>query len=685
MSRPGPNETRPAATGQSGTPGRAADIEPEETVIGDWLHIDADGKVVLYTGKTEAGQDIRTSLAQAVADELRLPVTAISLVMADTDRTPYDMGTVGSRTTPVMAATLRRVAAATRELLVAVAAERWQVARAELQLAAGQVTHPPTGQTIGYGQLTGGQRMNQEYSADTPVTPASHWAVAGTPVPRVDGRALVTGRIRYTADLRRPAMHWGAVLRPAAHGATLRHIDTQAAAALPGVIVVHDGNFVGVTAPTRAAARAALAAIEAEWIAPPQIDAVELFEYLREHPLPPDDSAGSGRAAVDEAGSLEAGWNAADQVVAGTYTVAYIAHVPLEPRAAVAEWQDGRLTVWTGTQRPFGVRSELAHVFDLPESVIRVIVPPIGGAYGGKHLGDAAIEAARLARGAGRPVKLIWTREEEFSWAYFRPAGVIDVRGGVRGDGTLTAWEQATFNAGSAALRTPYTVANQRSAFHPTRAPLRQGSYRALAATANHFARESLMDELAHALQMDPLAFRLRNLHDSRLRAVFEAAAARFGWGKALPEGHGAGIAGGTEKGSYVATCVEVMVDAAASTVQVVRVVQAFECGAIVNPDGLQNQVVGAIIQGLGGALWEAIDFADGRVLTTRLADYHVPRFGDIPPIEVVLLDRKDLPSAGGSETPIVGIAPAIANAVFAAGSVRLRSLPLLPALRVSA
>ncbi|CAA9242875.1 MAG: Isoquinoline 1-oxidoreductase beta subunit [uncultured Chloroflexia bacterium] len=685
MSRPGANETRPAATGQSGTPGRAADIEPEATVIGDWLHIDADGSVVVYTGKTEVGQDIRTSLAQAVADELRLQVAAISLVMADTDRTPYDMGTVGSRTTPVMATTLRRVAAATRELLVAVAAERWQVARAELQIAAGQVAHPPTGRTIGYGQLTGGQRMNQEYSEDTPITSASQWAVAGTSVPRVDGRALVTGRIRYTADLRRPGMHWGAVLRPAAHAATLRHIDTQAAAALPGVTVVHDGSFVGVTAPTRAAARAALAAIEAEWIVPRQIDTVELFEYLREHPLPPDDPAGSGRAAVDEAGSLEAGWNAAEQVVAGTYTVAYIAHVPLEPRAAVAEWQDGRLTVWTGTQRPFGVRSELAHIFDLPESAIRVIVPPTGGTYGGKHLGDAAIEAARLARGAGRPVKLIWTREEEFSWAYFRPAGVIDVRGGVRGDGTLTAWEQATFNAGSAALRTPYAVANQRSAFHPTRAPLRQGSYRALAATANHFARESLMDELAHALRMDPLAFRLRNLQDARLRAVFEAAAARLGWGKALPEGHGAGIAGGTEKGSYVATCVEVMVDASAGTVQVVRVVQAFECGAIVNPDGLQNQVVGAIIQGLGGALWEAIDFADGRVLTRRLADYRVPRFDDIPPIEVVLLDRKDLPSAGGSETPIIGIAPAIANAVFAACGMRLRSLPLLPALRAGA
>jgi isoquinoline 1-oxidoreductase len=381
-----------------------------------------------------------------------------------------------------------------------------------------------------------------------------------------------------------------------------------------------------------------------------------------------------------EVGSVTGGLAAADATLALTYTVAYIAHAPLEPRAALAEWSDGRLTVWTGTQRPFGVREELARAFGLPEASIRVIVPDTGGAYGGKHTGEAAIEAARLARAAGRPVKLIWTREEEFSWAYLRPAGVIDVASGVRADGTLTSWEFHNYNAGPAAMLTPYAVPNQHIAFHPALAPLRQGSYRAIAATANHFARETHMDELAHALSLDPLAFRLKNLRDERLQAVFEAAAASFGWNTTiLAAGHGVGIAGGTEKGSYVATCAEVAVDRASGQVRVVRVVQAFDCGAIVNPNGLRNQVEGAIVQGLGGALFEAIDFANGMVLNNHLSSYRVPRFADIPEIETILIDRKDLPSAGAGETPIVGIAPAIGNAIFAATGVRLRRLPLVP------
>src|SRR5581483_4348930 len=238
-----------------------------------------------------------------------------------------------------------------------------------------------------------------------------------------------------------------------------------------------------------------------------------------------------------------------------TYTIAYIAHAPLEPRAAVAQWENGKLTVWTGTQRPFGVRGELAQAFEMPESRIRVIVPDTGSGYGGKHTGESAIEAARLAKAAGKPVKLVWTREEEFTWAYFRPAGVIEVTGGVQQDGTLTAWEFHNYNSGGAAIRTPYAVPHQHIEFHPTDSPLRQGSYRALAATANHFARESHMDDLAHAVGMDPLAFRLKNLQDERLRAVFQAAADRFGWGKAQPApGQGFGIAGGLEKGGYVAT-----------------------------------------------------------------------------------------------------------------------------------
>jgi isoquinoline 1-oxidoreductase len=360
--------------------------------------------------------------------------------------------------------------------------------------------------------------------------------------------------------------------------------------------------------------------------------------------------------------------------------VSYIAHVPLEPRAALAKWDGDSLTVWTGTQRPFGVRGELAEVFRIPEDRVRVLMPDTGSAYGGKHTGETAIEAARLARAAKRPVKVVWTREEEFTWAYFRPAGVIDVVGGVRGDGTISAWEFHNYNSGSAGIRTYYEIPNQRIVFHPARSPLRQGSYRALAATANHFARESHMDELAHAVKMDPLEFRMKNLKNERLRAVFEAAAGKFGWGKrrAAP-GEGFGMGGGYEKLGNIATFAEVNVDRKIGAVKVVRIVSAFECGAIVNPGNLRNQVEGSNIQGMGGALFEAIEFENGKILNGRLSQYRVPRFSDLPAIETDLLDRKDLPSVGAGECPMIGLAPAIANAIFHATGVRLRSLPLVP------
>jgi CO/xanthine dehydrogenase Mo-binding subunit len=659
---------------------RAQPLDPDAPAIGDWLHIERDGTVVVYTGKTEVGQNIRTSLAQAVAEELRLPLTAIRLVMADTARTPYDMGTVGSRTTPIMARRLHTVAAATRELLIDLAAARWGVDRGEMSVADGQIYHHPTGRAIGYGELTQGQRLTQEYDETATITPVDQWTVAGTSAAKVDGRSIVTGQRQYTPDLTRPGMLVGKVLRAPAFGATRTMLDTSAAAALPNVTVVHEGDFVGVAAPDMLAATRALDAIRAEWAVVPQIATQDLFAYLKDHPAPPAADQRWGGPQSYEQGSLAEGRAAAQHSLAQTYTVAYIAHAPMEPRSALAEWQGAQLTVWTGTQRPFGVRSELALAFGMPEDDIRVIVPDTGAAYGGKHTGEVAIEAARLARAAGQPVKLIWTREEEFTWAYFRPAGVIEVAGAVRADGTLTAWEFHNYNSGAAGMQTPYDVANQQVAFHPALAPLRQGSYRALAATANHFARETHMNELAHALGIDPLAFRLRNLRDQQLRAVLEAAAERFGWGHAQPErDHGYGIAGGTEKGSYVATCAEVAVDRASGQLRVVRVVQAFECGAIVNPNGLLNQVEGAIVQGLGGALYEAIDFADGTILSNRFSSYRVPRFADIPAIDVVLLNRPDLPSAGAGETPIVGIAPAVGNAIFAATGVRLRGLPLAP------
>ncbi len=346
----------------------------------------------------------------------------------------------------------------------------------------------------------------------------------------------------------------------------------------------------------------------------------------------------------------------------------------------MAEWDGDRLTVWTGTQRPFGVRSDLARAFRLPEDHIRVIVPDTGSGYGSKHSGEMEVEAARLARAAGRPVRRAWTREEEFTWAYFRPAGIVEVIAGVRQDGTLTAWEFHNTNSGTAGLPTPYEVPNQLIAFHPSRSPLRQGAYRALAATLNHFARESLMDELARGLKLDPLAFRLKNLQDDRARAAFEAAAARFGWGQARAgEGHGFGLAGGHDKGAAFATCAEVAVERGSGQVRVVRIVTAFEPGAIVNPDHMKNQVEGATMMGLGGALFEAVRFQNNRLRNPRFSSYRVPRFRDLPRIEVVLLDRKDLPPSGAGEIPIVGVAPAIANAIYDATGTRLRSLPLVP------
>jgi len=467
---------------------------------------------------------------------------------------------------------------------------------------------------------------------------------------------------------------FGKVLRAPSFGATLESCDLTEAHKLRGVVAVRDSDFVGAVAGSEREAENAMTSITAHWKETPQPSSADLFSYLKAN------VESSERGSVTQSGSIADGLARATHRLDTTYTVAYIAHAPLEPRAAVAEWKEGKLTVWTGTQRPFAVRDDLAEAFHLSKEKVRVLVPDTGSAYGGKHTPDAALEAARLARAAGKPVKVVWTREEEFTWAYFRPAGVIEIKSGVATDGTLTAWEFHNYNSGAAGIGTPYMVPNQHIEYHPVRSPLRQGSYRGLAATANHFARESHMDDLATAAQMDPLEFRLKNISDERLRDVFQVAAKSFGWPvKKMEPGQGFGMGGGIEKNGHVATFAEVAVDEGGSGVRVVRVVTAFDCGAVVNPDGLRNQIVGANIMGLGGALFEAIEFENGRIRNPRFSRYRVPRFRDVPQIEVVLVDRKDIPSAGAGETPLIGLAPAIGNAIFNASGTRLRSLPLAP------
>ncbi|HLV86612.1 MAG TPA: molybdopterin cofactor-binding domain-containing protein [Candidatus Sulfotelmatobacter sp.] len=667
---------KPAAIAQeSGRSGRRkGESLPRE--IDAWLHIADTGKVTVFTGKVEVGQNIRTSLTQAVAEELRVSMDRIDLVMGDTQLVPYDMGTFGSRTTPTMNLQLRRVAAAARDTMISLAAKQWQIDSQKLIAEDGKVKDPKGNRSVEYAALTKGQQLTETLPAEDPLIPAAQWTVAGQSANKVGGRGFVTGAHRYPSDQKLPDMLHGKIVRPSAFGATLASLDTKAAEQM-GVTVVHDGDFVGVAAPTSDLASTAAASIKAEWKTEPQPSNRELFEYLKKNPAEGKDLTGDGDRF--DTGNIDAAMAAADHKLQATYTVAYIAHTPLEPRAALAKWEGDHLTVWTGTQRPFGVRGQLAEAFRIPEENVRVLMPDTGSAYGGKHTGETAIEAARLARAAKRPVKVVWTREEEFTWAYFRPAGVMEASAAVNKDGVITGWEFHNYNSGSAGIRTFYNIPNQRIVFYATKMPLRQGSYRALAATANHFARESHMDELAHAVKIDPLEFRLKNLKEQRLRAVFEAAAKQFGWGKSKTAGQGFGMGGGYEKLGYIATFAEVNVDRKSGEVKVVRVVSAFDCGAVVNPDGLRDQIEGSNVQGLGGALFEAIEFENGKILNGRMSQYRVPRFSDVPVLETVLIDRKEVASVGAGECPMVGLAPAIGNAIFDACGVRLRSLPMVP------
>jgi nicotinate dehydrogenase subunit B len=668
-----------------GESGRGGGAESQPSDIGAWIHIDEDGSVRVFTGKVEMGQNIRTSLAQAVADELHVPVGTIRLVMGDTDLTPFDRGTFGSLSTPTMAPQLRKAAAAAREALIEMAAQQLSVEPASVKIVDARFVNHDKSKSLSLADVARGRKLVKVIPDNIATTLPKDWTIAGTSVAKVNARDLVSGKHQYTSDIKREGMLFGKVVRPATFNATLISSDTKAAEAMPGANVVRDGNFIGVAAADQQTATRAANAIAVDWKSPGQPSNAELFDVLRK---PASERRGGGGGDARPEGSIADGMAAADKKLEQTYTVAYIAHAPLEPRAAVAEWKDDKLTVWTGTQRPFGVRTELAEAFHISEDKVRVIVPDTGSGYGGKHTGECAIEAARLAKATNKPVKMVWSREEEFTWAYFRPAGVIDIKSGVKSDGTITAWEFHNYNSGASGIQIKYDIRNNDIRFHQSNSPLRQGSYRGLAATANHFARETHIDELAQAVNMDPLTFRLKNLKDERMRGVLEAAAKAFGWGQTKPAaGHSFGIACGFEKDGYLATCAEIAIEKPSGKdadkqnprVRIVRVVEAFDCGAVVNPAHLKNQIEGAITMAIGGALFESIQFENGKILNPHFASYRVPRFSDVPLIEVVLVDHKDIPSAGAGETPIVGLAPAVGNAIFSATGLRLRSLPLVP------
>ncbi len=627
-----------------------------------WLHLAADGSVTGFSGKVDVGQGNSGAFAALIAEELRLPLESVLVVLGDTDLCPFDQGTFGSRSMPDAAPLLARAAAAARCVLVELASERLDLTAELLAVADGAVCSPD-GTKLSYAELLQGQRRVVNAAGDER-TSATGWRLAGTSFRRHNCTGLVTGAVRFPSDLTLPGALAGAVLKPPTVGARIHSIEVQANAG-----VLCEDDFVGAIAPDDAAARRALENVDAQWDREPQPSESELTAYLRAHPV---EEAGWGEPVAFEHGDVERALAEGPIHLEQTYRTAYIAHAPLESAAALASWDGGRLTVWVGTQRPFAVREQLAAELGLDEDDVRIVAPTAGGAFGGKHTARIAVEAARLARSSGRPIKVRWSHADQFRCGYARPAAVIDVRSAANEDGTLLAWDFLNVNSGSAGIVSPYRCSSVRIRYQPADSPLAQGSYRALAATANHFARETHLDELAGRVGVDAVEFRLRHLEDERLAAALAAAAERAGWSGPARD---VGIAAGVEKEARVATCAQVRIED--GEIRVTRIVTALDCGAIVDPANLVGQVEGATIMGLGGALVEALHFDHGEISNASLAGYRVPRFSDVPEIEVILLDRRDIAPEGAGETPIITVAPAIANAVHAATGERLRSLPL--------
>ena len=672
-----------AALVVTGSPQWAGELElreppgPEVTL----LMVDRKGECIAFSGKVEYGQGIRSGFSLAIADELDVPLASVRLILGDTDLVPYDRGTVGSQSTMTVGIQLRRAAATARRALIALAAEHWAVDAASLATSEGHVflSGEPS-RRISYAGLLQGQTLRLPIPEDMTTKHAEDFVFMGRDAPRTDALARVTGQAKYSQDIVVDGMLHGKILRPPSYGARPQQIDTAGSERVPGfVMVVRDGDFVGVLCEREDTAEQALDAIRVRW--------QEDLELPSDSDLPGLLKEKAGETVIlREEGSPAEGIAQADHVLEGSYFIPYVANVPMETSTAVASWDGGKLTVWSGDRSPFGVRDELARALDMSEDRIRVIAPEVGGSFGTKGTYGVAYEAALLSKAAGRPVRVAHSRSEEFMWGTVRPAALIEIRSGFQADGKIVAWDCTAYHTGDRPQRgqrgadTPYNTPNVRIAVADCESPLRAGSYRSLGCAANHFAREVHIDEIAASLKMDPVELRLMNLTHPRLSRVLRQTADRFDWESRRTESStGMGVAIGYDAGSYVAQCVELVVARRAVNVQ--RVVAGIDCGMVVNPEGVRNQVEGSIIMGMGTAVREAVEFDSGRLLNPVFSRYRVPRINDTPQIEVVLVGDSTTPSTGAGEPGIVPIAAAIDNAVYDATESRIRELPIAPRL----
>ena len=687
----------------------AAGAPPATASLGAFVELGPDGTVTIASKNPEIGQGVKTSLPMLVAEELDIPWQRVRVVQAGLDARYGDQGAGGSTAVSENWDSLRKAGATARHLLVAAAAARWRVEPSACTVESGVVVHPATGRRLPYGALAA-EAARLAVPADVVLKEPSAYRLVGTRVPGVDNASIATGRATYGIDARRPGMLHACVLHPP-FGHSLAALSSARAERVPGVrrIVkidplpspLHLRQGVAVIADTTWAAMQGQRALEATWQATPgpPID----LEAVRAAMLRAVERPGE---ALRSDGDVEAALGRAARTLDVTYEVPLLAHAPMEPMNCLAEVRADRAEVWGPMQDPDGVRGLAAQVTGLDPKAVTVHMTRAGGGFGRRLMSDYAAEAAYLSKVMGRPVQVVWTREEDFRQDFFRPCGIHRMRAGLDAGGRITAWEHRLANpsryAYAKAERPPVSsemypddfpagcVPNVRLTYALVESGIPGGAWRSTLHSSNAFAVQSFVDELAHALGRDPLAFRLELLgpprrlpykghggpvfDTGRLAGVLKLAAQLAGWGTPLPAGRARGIAGHFTFGSYAAHVVEV--SRGDGGVRIDRIVAAVDCGRVVNLSGAEAQVQGGVLDGLGAALHGRITVVRGRVEQNNFDGYRLLRITEAPRLEVQFVESATPPSGLG-EPPVPPVAPALANAVFALTGVRIRRLPM--------
>jgi nicotinate dehydrogenase subunit B len=683
--------------------------------LDSWLAIGQNGDVTVLCGKVELGTGVTTGLSQIVAEELDFPVSRIRMIMGDTAIVPDQGTTTGSKTTQMGGPQLRRVAAEARAVLAELAAAKLGVSTDAVGIREGIVFVKAAPENkLTFAELLGGQRFERKLTQHAKLKPIAEYTVVGQPVPRVDLPAKVTGSFEYVHNVRLPGMLHGRVVRPPAVGAKLIRVN-EASVRKFNVRVVTRGDFVGVVAKREETAIAAARQLKVEWQLPARAgESVDIHRELRTYP--------TETQSVKVVGDVDAAFPRAAKILKASYSTPFQMHGSIGPSCGIADVRDGAATVWCGTQHSFGLVSAVAGVLGLPADKVRVAWTEASGCYGHNGADDSAVDAALLSQAVGKPVRVQWMRHDEHGWDPKGPAMVVDLAAGVDSNGNIVAWDFINItsthstrprhqpgntlgglltghapkyelsNGGRNANVTYEFAAKRVQIRYHKSSPLRPSALRGLSAYQHTFANESFMDEIAAAAKVDPVAFRLAYLKDERARTAISTVAKLAKWdasktgqasgstGNDVLSGRGIAFAQYENENAYAAVVVDVEVNRTSGQVRVKRMYAAHDCGLIVNPDGVRNQVEGCLVQGMSRALFEEVKFDRSGTTSTDWFSYPIARFDDVPEVvEVELINRLDKPSVGAGEASTCPVAGAIGNAIFNATGARLREYPFTP------